>query len=139
MDLMIHLQRSSLCLSRLPSETASAHIHTTVRFTLWFRSHIRRCRIYSFHRRLTKREWNRNMYVPQRSTRAVLNYLLLSLAWTLSYLIIEQFTRGLNRSQRLPRSRLSILLSAATAATATLYGTEHFILQDDDGPDEPSS
>ena len=53
-------------------------------------------------------------------------------AWSLSYFILEQFLLGFQRSSRLPRSKLSIALSSATAATAALYGTEHFILNDED-------
>ncbi|KAH9977598.1 hypothetical protein BGW80DRAFT_764977 [Lactifluus volemus] len=53
-------------------------------------------------------------------------------AWSSSYLVLEQFLLGFQRSLRLPRSRLSIALSSATAATAVLYGTEHFILGDED-------
>ncbi|KAI0265208.1 hypothetical protein BC834DRAFT_198761 [Gloeopeniophorella convolvens] len=55
-------------------------------------------------------------------------------AWSLSYFLIEQFTLGLEKTARLPRSRLAIALSGATAATAALYGTEHF-LQDGEDPD----
>jgi len=53
-------------------------------------------------------------------------------AWSLSYFVLEQFSLGFQRTFRLPRSRLSIALSSATAATAVLYGTEHFILNDED-------
>ena len=53
-------------------------------------------------------------------------------AWSLSYLILEQFSLGLQRSLRLPRSGLSLALSSATAATAMLYGTEHFFLSDEE-------
>jgi len=49
-------------------------------------------------------------------------------AWSLSYFVLEQFSLGLQRSLRLPRSRLSLALSSATAATAVLYGTEHYFL-----------
>jgi len=52
-------------------------------------------------------------------------------AWSLSYFVIEQFSLGLQRSLRLPRSRLSLALSGATAATAILYGAEHFFLSDE--------
>lgn len=52
--------------------------------------------------------------------------------WSLNYLVIEQFALGLQRSLRLPRSRLAIALSGATAATAILYGTEHFFLSDEE-------
>ena len=45
--------------------------------------------------------------------------------------MIEQFSLGLQRSVRLPRSRLSLALSGATAATAILYGSEHFFLGDE--------
>ena len=53
-------------------------------------------------------------------------------AWSLSYFVLEQFSLGLQRSLRLPRSGLSLALSGATAATAMLYGTEHFLLGDDE-------
>jgi len=53
-------------------------------------------------------------------------------AWSLSYFVLEQFSLGLKRSVRLPRSRLSLALSGATAATAILYGTEHYFLDDDE-------
>jgi len=53
-------------------------------------------------------------------------------AWSLSYFVLEQFSLGLQRSLRLPRSRLSLALSGATAATAALYGTEHFFLSDEE-------
>jgi len=53
-------------------------------------------------------------------------------AWSLSYFVIEQFSLGLQRSLRLPRSRLSLALSGATAATAMLYGTEHYFLSDEE-------
>lgn len=53
-------------------------------------------------------------------------------AWSLSYFVLEQFLLGFQRSSRLPRSKLSIALSSATAATAVLYGTEHYILNDQD-------
>ncbi|KAN0132517.1 hypothetical protein V8E53_009533, partial [Lactarius tabidus] len=53
-------------------------------------------------------------------------------AWSLSYLVLEQLSLGLQRSSRLPRSKLSIALLSATAATTVLYGTEHFILDDED-------
>jgi len=53
-------------------------------------------------------------------------------AWSLSYLVLEQFSLGLQRSLRLPRSGLSLALSGATAATAMLYGTEHFFLSDEE-------
>jgi len=51
-------------------------------------------------------------------------------AWSLSYFILEQFALGLERSLRLPRSRLSLALSGATAATGILYGREHYFLGD---------
>lgn len=53
-------------------------------------------------------------------------------AWSLSYLVLEQFSLGLQRSLRLPRSGLSLALSGATATTAVLYGTEHFFLSDEE-------
>ncbi|KAH9179509.1 hypothetical protein EDB89DRAFT_1921764 [Lactarius sanguifluus] len=53
-------------------------------------------------------------------------------AWSLSYFVLEQFLLGFQRSSLLPRSKLSIALSGATATTAVLYGTEHFILNDED-------
>lgn len=53
-------------------------------------------------------------------------------AWSLSYFVLEQFSLGLQRSVRLPRSGLSLALSGATAATAVLYGTEHFVSGDDE-------
>jgi len=53
-------------------------------------------------------------------------------AWSLSYFVLEQFSLGLQRSLRLPRSGLSLGLSGATAATAMLYGTEHFFFGDDE-------
>jgi len=53
-------------------------------------------------------------------------------AWSLSYFVLEQFSLGLQRSVRLPRSGLSLALSGATAATAVLYGTEHFVSDDDE-------
>jgi hypothetical protein len=53
-------------------------------------------------------------------------------AWSLSYLVLEQFSLGLQRTLRLPRSGLSLALSGATVATAMLYGTEHFFLGDED-------
>jgi hypothetical protein len=58
--------------------------------------------------------------------------LTLTAAWSLSYFVLEQFSLGFQRSLRLPRSRLSLALSSATAATAVLYGTEHFILDAED-------
>ncbi|KAI0306992.1 hypothetical protein B0F90DRAFT_1813826 [Multifurca ochricompacta] len=53
-------------------------------------------------------------------------------AWSLSYFVLEQFSLGLQRSLRLPRSKLSIALSSATAAATILYGTEHFFLDDEE-------
>jgi hypothetical protein len=58
--------------------------------------------------------------------------LTLTAAWSSSYLVLEQFTLGFQRSLRLPRSRLSIALSSAAAATAVLYGIEYFIFGDED-------
>ncbi|TDL30099.1 hypothetical protein BD410DRAFT_759300 [Rickenella mellea] len=46
-------------------------------------------------------------------------------AWTLTYLFWNA-----RRSFRVPRSPPSMLLTTATAACATLYGTEYFIFQD---------
>ena len=55
-----------------------------------------------------------------------------TVAWSLSYFVLEQFSLGLQRSLRLPRSGLSLALSGATAATAMLYGTEHFFLSNEE-------
>ncbi|KAA1466650.1 hypothetical protein DENSPDRAFT_831515 [Dentipellis sp. KUC8613] len=52
-------------------------------------------------------------------------------AWTLSYLLLEQFTQGLKKSERYPRSSLAWVLSGAAATSAALYGAEHFIFQSD--------
>ncbi|KAI9513212.1 hypothetical protein F5148DRAFT_1278949 [Russula earlei] len=53
-------------------------------------------------------------------------------AWSLSYFVLEQFSLGLHKSSRLPRSGLSLALSGATAANAILYGTEYFFLTDEE-------
>ncbi|KAH9994132.1 hypothetical protein BJV74DRAFT_884256 [Russula compacta] len=53
-------------------------------------------------------------------------------AWSLSYFVLEQFSLGLQRSLRLPRSGLALTLSGATTATAMLYGMEHFVLGDEE-------
>ncbi|KAI0053794.1 hypothetical protein FA95DRAFT_1552299, partial [Auriscalpium vulgare] len=53
-------------------------------------------------------------------------------AWSLSYFVVEQFTQGLQRSLRLPRSRLSVVLSGAAASTAVLYGAEHYVFDSED-------
>ncbi|KAI0034357.1 hypothetical protein K488DRAFT_45644, partial [Vararia minispora EC-137] len=51
-------------------------------------------------------------------------------AWSLSYLVVEQFARGLKKEERLPRSKLSWALNSAAFASAALYGTHHFLVED---------
>jgi hypothetical protein len=46
--------------------------------------------------------------------------------------VVERFALGLQKSARKPRSKLALLLSSATALSAALYGTEHFMLDDID-------
>ncbi|KAI5116233.1 hypothetical protein M0805_003295 [Coniferiporia weirii] len=61
------------------------------------------------------------------STGDSLNGSGISTAWTLAYL----FWNG-RRSLTAPRSPVSVLLTGATAACASLYGSEYFVLQGSD-------
>ncbi|VDB91522.1 unnamed protein product [Peniophora sp. CBMAI 1063] len=53
-------------------------------------------------------------------------------AWSLSYFVIEQFSLGLQASLRRPRSPIALALSTATGASAALYGSEYFSLNEEE-------
>lgn len=62
-------------------------------------------------------------------------YVLMSwalIAWSLSYFVIEQFSLGLQASLRRPRSPIALALSTATGASAALYGSEYFMLNEEE-------
>ena len=56
----------------------------------------------------------------------------MSLAWALSYVLVDQFARGLTKAERtLPRHPLSYALTAGALLGAAVYGTEYSSFDDE--------